>query len=210
MADHVGKPPEGARQVGDYRLLRRLGGGGFGEVYLAEHVRDHAQVALKLLQVRLTSSEELKAFINEARTIRLKHPHIVPLLDFGIGQEESPFLVMEYAPGGTLRDKHPKGSRLPLNLVCSYVTQVASALQYAHDQRLIHRDVKPENMLIRADNTVMLTDFGIAAVAHSSQSVGMREGVSGTLPYMAPEQIQGHPHPTSDQYALAVVAYEWI
>src|SRR6266702_4440328 len=95
------------QQVGDYCLLRLLGGGGFGEVYLAEHVRNHASVAIKILQARLTRSEELKAFINEARTFRLKHPHIIPLLDFGVALNDVPFLVMEYAPRGTLRERHP-------------------------------------------------------------------------------------------------------
>src|SRR5438552_822643 len=90
MADHLDRI---GQQVGDYRLLRRLGGGGFGDVYLAEQAHDHAQVAIKLLRIHLTQSEELKAFINEARTIRLKHPHIMPLLDFGISREGIPFLV---------------------------------------------------------------------------------------------------------------------
>src|SRR6266853_1558061 len=84
------------QQVGDYRLLRGLGKGGFGDVYLGEHIREHTPVAVKILRSRLTRSEELKEFINEARTIRLKHPHIMPLLDFGIGSDDVPFLVMEY------------------------------------------------------------------------------------------------------------------
>ncbi len=84
--------------VGDYRLVRWLGGGGFGNVYLAEHIRDNRQVALKVLQIRLTQRNELHTFINEARTIRLKHPYIMPLLDFGLSHNDTPFLVMEYAP----------------------------------------------------------------------------------------------------------------
>jgi serine/threonine protein kinase/Tol biopolymer transport system component len=198
------------QQVGEYRLQRWLGGGGFGDVYLAEHVRDHSPVAVKLLQIRLTRREDLQTFINEARTMRLKHPHIMPLLDFGIDPEDLPFLVMEYAAGGTVRDRYPKGTQMPLNTVLSYVKQAASALQYAHDQRLIHRDVKPENMLLRADGTLLLSDFGIATVAHSSHSLSLHQGIGGTLPYMAPEQIQGQARTASDQYSLGIVVYEWL
>lgn len=203
-ADRVGQV------FGDYQLISWMGGGGFGDVFLAEQLPDRTLVAVKILHVRLTLQEELQSFINEARIIRLKHPHIVPLLDFGIGGEGVPFLVMEYASGGTLRSKHPKGTALPLSLVIQYVNQVASALQYAHDHRLIHRDIKPDNMLLRADGTVLLSDFGIVTVAQSSRSANLEQSVGGTLPYMAPEQIQGRPRPTSDQYALGVVVYEWL
>jgi WD40 repeat protein/serine/threonine protein kinase len=198
------------QQVGDYRLLRWLGGGGFGNVYLAQQIRSHPQVAVKLLNIRLSHSEELKAFINEARTMRLKHAHIVPLLDFGISREEIPFLVMEYASGGTLRDRYPQGSQVPLPQVVNYAQQVSSALQYAHEQGLIHRDVKPENMLLRVDGTVLLSDFGLVAVGQSSDSLSPLQEIGGTLPYMAPEQIQGQAIATSDQYSLGVVVYEWI
>src|SRR5581483_6680811 len=197
--------------VGDYRLLRLLGGGGFGEVYLAEHVRDHTYAAVKILQAHLTHSEDLKAFINEARTFRLKHPHIVPLLDFGIVLNDVPYLVMEYAPHGTLRERHPAGTQVPLPVVVSYVKQIASALQYAHDHYLIHRDVKPENMLVGANGEILLTDFGIAAVAHNSFTLSKeQENIGGTASYMAPEQFEGKPRPASDQYALGILTYEWL
>ena len=196
--------------VGDYRLLHRRGLGTFGEVYQAEDRRSHHPVAVKLLKTPLTHREDLKAFLNEARTFRLHHPHIVPLLDFGLSEHDLPFLVMEYVAGGTLRDHYPKGSKVPLDVVVDLTSQLASALQYAHDQHLVHRDVKPENMLCRSDGTVLLSDFGIASVAHASSSRSVYEGVGGTLPYMAPEQIEGKPRRESDQYALAVVVYEWL
>jgi eukaryotic-like serine/threonine-protein kinase len=120
------------------------------------------------LHIRLSHSEELKAFINEARTIRLKHAHIIPLLDFGISPEDIPYLVMEYAAQGTLRNLHPKGSQVPLAQVVKYVRQVGSALQYAHEQRLIHRDVKPQNMLLRSDGSVLLSDFGLVTGADAA------------------------------------------
>ena len=200
MADHLERI---GQTVGDYRLLRWLGGGGFGNVYLAEHTHDGEQVALKMLEIRLTISEDLRTFLNEARMMRLRHPHIVPLLDFGLSREEMPFLVMEYAPEGTLRDRHPKGSRVPLLTVVEYTKQVASALSYAHTRRVVHRDVKPENMLVCSDGTVLLSDFGIATTAHSTHSLSAHQGIGGTIPYMAPEQLEGHPRPESDQYALA-------
>jgi serine/threonine protein kinase len=119
------------QQVGEYRLVRKLGEGGFGTVYLAEHVHEHTQVAVKVLNMRLTKSEDFKDFLNEARTMRLRHPHIASLLDFGMSRDDLPFLVMEYAPEGTLRDRHPKGDRLALSTIVSYVDQLAQALQYA-------------------------------------------------------------------------------
>ena len=197
------------QRFGDYWLRRRLGGGGFGDVYLGEHVQTKSLAAVKVLHIRLTRSEDLRAFINEVRTFRLQHPHIVRVLDVGIASDETPFLVMAYAPNGTLRDQHPKGTRLLLSTVLAYVVPLASALQYAHDLHVVHRDVKPENMLLGVGEVLWLSDFGIATVAHSTGSL-TTEGMGGTLPYMAPEQIQGRPRPQSDQYALAIVVYEWL
>src|SRR5260221_8472355 len=116
---------------------------------------------------------------------------------------------MDYAPHGTLRQQQPKGTVFPLATVVSYVKQVAEGLQYAHDQRLIHRDVKPENMLLGSRQEVLLSDFGIALTAHSSFSQNTQH-VAGTILYIAPEQIAGHARPASDQYALGVVVYEWL
>ena len=201
--DHLGQ------QVGEYRLVNKLGGGSFGTVYLAEHIHEQTQAAVKVLDVRLTKTGDLKDFINEVRTILLRHPHIVPLLDFGVSREDLPYLVMEYAPEGTLRDRHPKGVRIPLPSIVSYVDQLASALQYAHDQRVIHRDIKPENILVRADGTLLVSDFGIAKLLEQSVLLSVPTQ-AGTPVYMAPEQHLGYPCFASDQYALAVVVYEWI
>ena len=128
-------------------------------------------------------------------------------------QEGTPFLVMEYAPSGTLRVLHPKGTRVPLESVVRYVTQVAAALQYAHDQHLVHRDVKPENMLLGSRSEVLLSDFGLALLTPhtlSARTEAMEQPLAGTSPYLAPEQLHGKPRPSSDQYALAVVVYEWL
>ena len=147
------------QQFGNYRLVRHLGRGAFSDVYLGIHVHLKTPAAIKLLHTELTSSD-VEKFRNEARTIaRLEHPHIVRVLDFGI-EDHTPFFVMIYAPNGTLRQRHPKGSILSLATVVSYVTQIADALQYAHHQKLIHRDIKPENMLMGRHNEVLLSDFG--------------------------------------------------
>jgi serine/threonine protein kinase len=198
-----------------YHLLRLLGSGSFGQVYLAE---DHsqtppAQVALKLLTSFRLNAQDLQAFLNEARTsLRLRHPHIVPLLDLGLDPQRSlPFLVMAYAPGGSLRLRHPRGSRLPLSIVLTYVAQITSALQYAHDAGIIHRDLKPDNLLLDAHDRLLLSDFGIALLASSfATSLSSTAGIAGTPTYMAPEQFLGHPQRASDQYALAVIIYEWL
>ncbi len=203
MADRIGQ------RFGEYRLIRFLGKGSFGDVYLGEHLHDNTWAAIKVLQARLTN-EDLKEFINEASTtFRLKHLHIVQLLDFGVGAGDALFLIMAYAPNGTARQRYPKGTCLPLDTVVSYVNQVAEALQYAHDRKLIHRDVKPENILLGLNNELLLSDFGIAIVTHSSRSLGTQNN-AGTIIYMAPEQIRGRPRPASDQYALGIIAYEWL
>ena len=202
MLDRVGQ------QLGNYRLLRLLGQGGFADVYLGEHVYLRTRAAIKVLQMRV-AGDDMESFLNEARTIaNLKHAHIVRVLEFGV-EGNTPFLVMEYAPSGTLRQRYPKGTRLPLTIIVPYVKQVASALQYAHDRKLIHRDVKPENMLLESENDILLSDFGIALVAQSSRYQNTQETV-GTIAYMAPEQLQGRPRPASDQYALGIVVYEWL
>lgn len=195
-------------QIGNYRLVRKIGQGGFAEVYLGEHIYLRTQAAIKILQMRL-AEHDMQSFLNEARTIaHLIHPNIVRVMDFGV-EHETPFLVMDYAPNGTLRQHYPNGSRLPLNNIVSYVNQIASALQYAHDQRLIHRDIKPENMLVGRNNEILLSDFGIALVAQTSRYQSTQE-VVGTLGYIAPEQIQGRARPASDQYSLGIVVYEWL
>lgn len=195
-------------RLGNYQLERLLGQGGFADVYLGMHVYLKTQVAVKVLQTRLTG-EDVDAFLNEARTIaNLVHPHIVRVLDFGI-EQNLPFLVMDYAPHGTLRLLFPRGVAQPPTKLVPYVKQIASALQYAHERNLVHRDIKPENMLIGRGDEVLLSDFGIATAARSSHSQNVAE-TAGTVTYMAPEQLAGKPRAASDQYALGIVVYEWL
>ncbi len=158
MLDRIGQ------QLGSYRLLRLLGRGGFAEVYLGEHRYLKSHAALKVLRTQL-ADEEAQQFVREAQLLAsLSHPHIVRILDFAV-QEGVPFLVMEYVPGGTLRNRHLKQTQLTLDTIVVYVSQVARALQYAHDRRLVHRDVKPENMLLSSRSDVLLSDFGLAMLA---------------------------------------------
>ncbi len=202
MNDRVGQ------QVGNYRLVQLLGSGGFAEVYLGRHVFLDSPAAIKLLHTTLAHGES-EGFRSEARTlVRLIHPHIIRILDFGL-EGSTPFLVMDYAPNGNMRQRFRPGQPLPLPTVVEYVKQVADALQYAHDQKIIHRDIKPENMLLGRQNEVLLSDFGIAVVAQSTRAQFPQE-MTGTIAYMAPEQIQTHARPASDQYSLGVVAYEWL
>jgi serine/threonine protein kinase/DNA polymerase III delta prime subunit len=202
MDEHVG------HYYGNYRLIRLLGHGGFADVYLGEHIYLEIHAAIKVLHVRMDQPNSVD-FLREARLIaHLEHPHIVRVLEFGI-DGSIPFLVMQYAPKGTLRSLHPRGTRLPLEQIIPYVRQIALALQYAHEQRIIHRDVKPENMLVGANNEVLLTDFGLAVIQQSAGSL-VTQNQAGTALYMAPEQIMGKPSPASDQYALGIVVYEWL
>ena len=206
MADRSGQ------QLGNYHLLRLLGRGGFAEVYLGQHIYLHSLAALKILQIDL-NDQDIERFVKEARTLAsLTHPHIIRVLDFAV-ENGTPFLVMEYAVNGSLRQRHAQGSRLPSETIISYVRQVASALQYAHDQHLIHRDVKPDNMLLGSGNEILLSDFGLALLTIQSGSLStqlMEPAMVGTTPYLAPEQLQGKPQPASDQYSLGIVVYEWL
>jgi len=202
--------------IGKYRLIELLGQGGFAVVYRAEYLPTRTQVALKMLHVDMSGDAPGK-FLSEAQTISsLDHPNIVKMLEFGI-KENTPYFAMTFAPHGTLRQLHPMGRILPLPTVLTYVKQVAAALQYAHDHKVIHCDVKPENMLLGPSKNILLSDFGIATKTHSMQSAAPSAqeqlpagGVLGTTTYMAPEQFVGKTCRASDQYALATVVYEWL
>ena len=202
MKDRLGQ------QLGNYRLTRLLGQGSFAQVYLGEHIVLRTMAAIKILHTRL-DEEDVTLFQQEACLLAgLRHPHIIRVLDFGL-DGQTPYLVMDYAPNGTLRTRHPKGTRLSISAIVDYVKQVAEALQYAHDCKVIHRDIKPENMLIGDNNQILLSDFGIALITQSSRDQHAKD-IAGTITYMAPEQIEAHPRLASDQYSLGIVAYEWF
>ena len=200
---------EGQR-FGNYRIIRLLGKGGFAEVYLGEHIHLNTKAAIKVQSTQLTD-EDKEQFTKEARTVaNLQHPNIVRVLEFGL-EKDTLFLVMDYAPNGSLRERHPGNTVLPVATVVSYVKQVAAALQFAHDQHLIHRDIKPENMLVGTRNEVLLSDFGLSVVNRSTRTMNMEDKVIvGTPLYMAPEQFRNESCPASDQYSLGIVVYQWL
>src|SRR5437764_12646382 len=196
------------KQFGNYRLTRLLGQGGFASVYLGEHIHLNTSAASKLLHASMTKNETDR-FFAEARMIsNLDHPHIVRMIDFGL-DDTTPYLIMPYAPNGSLRTLHREGTALPLATAVLYVRQIALGLQYAHDHRLVHRDVKPENILLGPQNKLWLSDFGIALVTRTSHQQSTKDTV-GTIAYMAPEQSMGKPVAASDQYALGIMTYEWL
>ncbi len=193
---------------GNYQLVQLLGKGGYAEVYLGKHRYLNSYAALKVLYATLKPDNEHK-FLSEAqRLVDLRHANIVHLLDFGI-ESGTPVLIMDYAPNGSLRQRYPHGMQMPLTTIVDSVAQIAAALQYAHNHNVIHRDVKPENILLDADNRLLLSDFGLSLLAPSPQQLSTQDP-AGTPRYMAPEQLRGKPCFASDQYALAVMVYEWL
>ena len=197
------------QQLGDYRLVRLLGEGSFAKVYLGEHLHVGPRAAIKVLHTQFANDDAVERFRKESRIIaQLEHPHIMPILDFSV-QEGTPFLVMSYAADGAVRERYPRETHLPLATVVAYVKQVADALQYAHERGIIHHDIKPANILLGPNNEVLLSDFGMAALARGTSPANSPDGYA-TIPYMAPEYLQGRPCYASDQYALGIVVYEWL
>ncbi len=206
-------PDLSGRLLDNYRLIQHLDAGSFGAVYQATNLHNE-QVAVKVFEP-FQSHHDRQQFYDEVRALLLlRHKHIIPIKDFGVDKKyEYPYIAMEYAPNSSLKQCHPMGTRLPLATVVQYVKPLAEALQFAHDNRLIHRDVKPDNVLIGSQNKLLLSDFGISAPSSSflielDQTLLPRTG--GTVYYMAPEQCRGFPEKASDQYALAIMVYQWL
>jgi len=196
--------------IGNYRIKAEINSGGFGSIYVAEHEHLSGRVvAIKLLHIYLNSAQEREQFVQEAQFLSmLEHPFILPLIDFGFSDGRA-YLIAKYAGGGSLRDLLNRPVLLPLATVVSILLQIGQALSYAHNRNIIHRDLKPENILFDAQGKVLLCDFGIATML-SSASVKNLNVVSGTPPYMAPEQFRGTASKESDQYALGCIAYEML
>src|SRR2546430_1610259 len=154
-------PNRVGQTLGRYRLLELLGKGGFAEVYLGEQMYLGTKHAIKVLYSKMLDKENIQKFQDEARRIaHLRHPYIVQVTYFDI-EDDTPFLVMDYVPHGSLRERYPKGTRIPLLTAISYVKQLAHNMQ----PPIVHRDVKPENILLGQNNEVLLSDFGIATIA---------------------------------------------
>ncbi|GCE23305.1 serine/threonine protein kinase [Dictyobacter kobayashii] len=196
--------------ISHYHIKQLLGKSDLSEVYLAENIQDQTHVAIKLLYGRWTGENAEKFLTQTAALTHLDHPNIVPILDFGI-EDEVAFLVMKYAPNGNLRQRHPRGTRVELETIIEYVQQITLAIQYIHSLGLVHRDIKPHNLLLGKNNEIMLSDFGTTIISHSLSPIhaSLRE-FEGTAPYAAPEQLQGKPCRNSDQYALGIMVYEWL
>lgn len=206
--------------LGHYRILRPLGQGGTAIVFLAQDIHLHRDVAIKVFQPREGDTQDfLRRFAREARVLaRLDHPNILPVYEYG-EDETLAFLVMPHMAGGSLRDWLRKRGAVSVPETIRLLSQMLSALQYAHERNLIHRDIKPGNMLFKADGTLMLSDFGLVKVLageggtasplNDSTSITAQE-LTGTPDYMAPEQIQGKVVPASDIYAIGVVLYEML
>lgn len=203
------------RSIGPYRILERCGQGGMAEVYKGYHPLIDRYVAIKVLRPALASDEEFRRrFQREATAVAaMRHPNIVQLYDFGQLGERF-YMVMEYIEGGTLRDRlqalPEENRRLPLSEVVDVVRGIAAALDYAHQRGIVHRDVKPANVMFTRDGDPVLTDFGVARMLGEG-SVTMAGVSIGTPDYMSPEQARGEPAtPASDIYALGVMAYEML
>lgn len=193
--------------IANCRLKRIVEKGNLSSIYMGEHVHLNKEVVVKVHHRRL-SDKEKESFRREAEKIAgMSHPNILNVLEFGV-HEEKPFLVMDHAPNGSLRQRHARGLPVPLPTIVSYVKIIADALQYAHDQKIIHRNIRPENILLGPENNILLADFGITALQSNRNSLS--HASTGAHFYMAPEQFYGEHHAASDQYALAVMVYEWL
>ena len=191
-----------------YRVLKKLGGGGMAAVFFAEHAQLGRPVVLKVLHSHLAKDPEmLERFRREAQAAsELVHPNIVPIIDAG-SSEGVVYTVMPYMSGGSFADRIAGGPQ-PAVQVASIVAQAATALDYAHRRGIVHRDVKPDNVLFDEDGHALVTDFGIAE-ARSQQRLTASGRAMGTPHYMSPEQAMGKlVDGRSDVYSLGIVMYE--
>lgn len=203
---------DGGTQFAGYTVVSRLGRGGMATVYLAREPGIDRLVALKVLPEQLTDDVQFAArFEQEARVIAsLDHPNIIPLYRYGI-DEEVPWMALRYVDGGDLAVRLA-ARPIPAAEGITILRGVAAALDYAHRKGVIHRDLKPQNILLTEDGSPYLADFGIAKLLESADSLKTATGsLFGTPAYMAPEQAMGHPlGPYTDVYALAVICFRWL
>src|SRR5215472_2334170 len=197
------------QHAGNYLLSSLIGHGMLADVYLGMHMHLNTWAAVKVL-LDHAGQQTLASFLTGARHLsHLVHPHIIRLLEFGV-EDQFPYLAMDYSPGGNLRRLHPAGIVVPLQTIVPYVMAIASALQYAHDQHILHCNLKPDNLLLGPKREVLLSDFGLALFTPGIDILQAHEDFEVLTHYMAPEQINGEPIPASDQYALAVLVYDWL
>jgi eukaryotic-like serine/threonine-protein kinase len=206
------------RQLGAYRLLRQIGQGGMGAVYLAERAdrQFEKEVAVKLLPLGLDTGAARERFLAERRILAgLEHPGIARLLDAGIGEDGTPFFVMEYVDGEPI-DRYCQRRNPGIAERIGLFLQVCAAVEYAHRNLVVHRDLKPGNILVTPDGTARLLDFGIAKVLGAGPDAGStaltrKAGLVMTPAYASPEQVRGEAVTTlADVYALGVLLYELL
>ncbi len=201
----------GTTLSGRYRLEARIGAGGMSTVYRALDETLQRQVAIKLLNREVASdSDALERFRREARAVaQLSHPHIVGVIDAG-EDESRPYIVFEYVEGETLKERIRRVGRLPIAEAVAYAIEIARALGAAHARHIVHRDVKPQNVLIDEEGSAKVTDFGIARTL-DEEGLTADGRVLGTTDYVSPEQALGQPVTgQSDLYSLGVVLYEML
>jgi serine/threonine protein kinase len=196
--------------LGPYRLIDQIGRGGMATVYKAYQPALDRYVALKVLPAHLTDEPGFgRRFKREAHAVaKLEHPHILPVYDYG-REEELSYIAMRYVEGGTL--KQLLGQPLELPLIVKLIGQIADALDHAHEHGVIHRDVKPSNVLLDQEKWALLTDFGVARIVEATEQITATGVGVGTPAYMSPEQGQGkRVDRRSDIYSLGVVLYEML
>jgi serine/threonine protein kinase len=203
---------EAGSQFAGYTVVSRLGRGGMATVYLVREPGIDRQVALKVLPEQLVDDAQFSArFEQEARLIgSLDHPNIIPLYRYGI-TDDVPWMALRYVDGGDFATRLA-ARPLPVPEGLAMLRGVAAALDYAHRKGVIHRDLKPQNILLTGDGAVYLADFGVAKMLEGASSANTAAGeVLGSPPYMSPEQAQGlQLGPYTDVYALAVICYQWL
>lgn len=197
--------------LGSYQIVEKIGAGGMGSVYKAYQPSLGRYVAIKVLPPQTAGDPSFaERFAQEARAIgKLRHPNIVAAFDF-TQQGDIAFLVSDYIDGGTLADQ--LGGPLPLDYTLGIVGPLAGALDYAHSRGIVHRDVKPQNVLLGRDGTPVLTDFGLAKIVGPGSGMTQAGSLMGTADYMAPELAGGAEAagPPADQYALGIIAYQML
>ena len=196
---------------GRYRLQARIGSGGMSTVYRALDQTLQRQVAIKLMNREVASdSDQLERFRREARAVaQLSHPHIVGVIDAG-EDESRPYIVFEYVEGETLKERIRRVGRLPIGEAVAYAIEIARALGAAHARHIVHRDVKPQNVLIDEEGSAKVTDFGIARTL-DEEGLTADGRVLGTTDYVSPEQALGQRVTgQSDLYSLGIVLYEML
>ena len=203
--------PVGTLLSDRYRLDAQVGHGGMSTVYRAFDTVLERQVAIKLMHREMSSdSDQLERFRREARAVaQLNHPHIVGVIDAG-EDDNAPYIVFEYVEGETLKDRIRRLGRLPVPEAVAYAIEIARALGAAHERHIVHRDVKPQNVLIDEEGTAKVTDFGIARTM-TEEGLTADGRVLGTTDYVSPEQALGQDvGPQSDLYSLGIVLFEML